>query len=72
MMILKFSKKDKDFSEIKEQLKTHSLAFKTVKNTKIDHLILEDSDTEIIGKDAILQHLEKLRGELRQWYYCNC
>ena len=72
MINLKFSKKDKGFSEVEEKLKGYSLAFKAIENQEISDLTLEDSDIEIVGKDAILQHLEKLSGELGQWYYCNC
>lgn len=71
-MILEFQKKDKDSKEIEERLKELSLAYKTIDNQDSTEIILIDSSEKVIGKEAILEHLEKLSGELNQWYYCNC
>lgn len=71
-MILKTSIKNSDLIEIEERLKELSLSFQVVENQLIKDVVLEDSGREIIGKKAILKHLEELSGELNKWYYCDC
>ena len=72
-MILKYpNNTTQDFIEIESQLKTLSLAFNAVENQTLSNIILEDGEQQIIGKKAIIKHLDELSEELEQWYYCNC
>ena len=70
MYILGASSKTKEMTEIEDQLKTHSLAYKVEIDNRFDTLTLSDNDLSIQGFAAIVKHLDELSGELNQWYYC--
>ena len=58
--------------EIEEKLKELSLAFKKEQISAKKSPVLVDGRKEIVGKNAILEHLRLLEGELNAWYYCDC
>ena len=73
MYLLKYSEKDKAFTEVEERLYNLSLGFKSEYSPGLKTVTLFD-DREMIaeGLHAIKAHLDQVSGELRQWYYCDC
>jgi len=71
-MILKYKKNSPETSEIESKLKALSLAFKKEQYKSLKKPQLLDGKQEIIGKNAILEHLGEVEKELYSWYYCDC
>lgn len=72
MYILKFSKKNKEATQLEERLGQMSLAFKTELNSDLNEIVLAEGQKEVIGFKNINAHLDELNKELHNWYYCNC
>ena len=72
MYILKYSKTDQYVEELTECLREMSLAFKAKQDPALEELTLSNGDIQIYGFDDIKAYLEKMRGELHLWYFCNC
>lgn len=72
MFILKFAEKNKEVREVESRLEEMSLAFKLEKDDALDTVVLEEDNTKYSGLKAINEYLEKLNGELKSWYYCDC
>ena len=72
MIVLKFSKKDNRVNELEERLRQMSLAFKAEQVPGLQAVVLAEGQQKMEGHEAIHTHLDKLAGELHQWYYCNC
>ena len=71
MIILQHSPTDTVAKEVTERLTALSLAHK-VEETITDTLILTEGKATYKGYEAIMAYLDKLDGERKQWYYCNC
>ncbi|MEM6316729.1 MAG: hypothetical protein AAF960_03615 [Bacteroidota bacterium] len=69
-MTLYFSKETPDVAEIESKLKELTLAFDKQQKTSATEPTLIDGGQKIIGKEAILAHLQIVEGELFSWYYC--
>lgn len=72
MITLKYATHSQEVLELEESLKNLSLAFKTEENKALCQPILEDGELILEGERAIKAHLDKLSGELKQWWYCDC
>jgi len=71
MLELSYSNQEEQAVAIKDKLTSLSLAFREAKSD-VEIITLVDGNNTITGVKAILGHLEKLEGELHQWYYCDC
>ena len=71
MIILQHSPTDTVAKEVTERLTALSLAHK-LEETITDTLILTEGKATYEGYEAIMAYLDKLDGERKQWYYCNC
>ena len=72
MLKIKHANQMEELKEIEEKLKALSLAYKVEEQMDLKVLQLQDSGILLEGKAAILHHLEKIEGELKQWWYCDC
>lgn len=72
MITLKFASYSSTVEQLEESLKSLSLAFRLEVDDSIEEPILKDGDLSVTGEKAIQAHLEKLSGELKQWWYCDC
>ncbi|HKK76717.1 MAG TPA: hypothetical protein VJ953_16690 [Saprospiraceae bacterium] len=72
MITITYPKADADLERVLEKIKDLSLAHKTVASPATAEIQLEDGITKVQGEAAIQAYLEKLEGELDQWYYCSC
>jgi len=57
---------------LEERLGQMSLAFKTELNSDLKEIVLAEGQKEVIGFENINAHLDELKKELHNWYYCNC
>ena len=72
MITLKFATLSPEVIDLEESLKDLSLAFKMEEDKALYQPILEDGELTLKGEKAIKAHLDKLSGELKQWWYCDC
>lgn len=72
MITITYAKSDAELERILEKLKNLSLAHKLINSTEVAEIQLEDGIEKVQGEAAIQAYLEKLEGELGQWYYCSC
>ena len=72
MLTLKFATHSQEVMDLEESLKDLSLAFNLEVDKALDQPILEDGELILEGEQAIKAHLDKLSGELKQWWYCDC
>ena len=72
MIILRVPADETKAAEVEERLQSLSLAFRKEESQKVEVLTLEDGESVVEGHRAIQTYLDKLQGELHQWYYCNC
>jgi hypothetical protein len=72
MITIHYSTKDQSLVRIEEKLKELSLAYQTKVDENVQQLTLKDGTETNEGEAAIQLYLEKLQGELDQWYYCAC
>lgn len=71
-MILQYHVFNSLVKEVEDKLIELSLAFSKEKINGHQPLVLVDGKEKIVGKNAILEHLRLLEGELNSWYYCDC
>lgn len=72
MIIISYPAEDKALDQITEKLQELSLAFQTEASSGLADIQLEDGLRTVVGKVDILEYLDQLQGELKQWYYCSC
>ncbi len=71
-MILQYSTQSPQLLEVEEKLKDLSLAYKKEELAVATQPILLEGGNRIEGKEAILEYLKEIEGELHQWYYGSC
>lgn len=71
MILLTYPNDDTQANEIVERLAALSLAHR-VESTAEGVLTLTQGKASFVGLEAIMAYLDKLDGERKQWYYCNC
>ena len=71
MYILKYKEANDNVQGVIDELKSMSLAFKTVQVDGL-HIELNNGGESYTGFEQITSHLEQLKDELKQWYYCDC
>ena len=73
MITLSYARRDKALAEkIEKILQDSSLAYQIEKRSDRKEISLKDGNLNIKGENEILEHLDELRAELHQWYYCAC
>ena len=72
MITLKYGTKNAAVERVENYLEQLSLAYQIDEKRSNRKLVLKDGNLEVKGENAILEHLEELKGELGQWYYCSC
>lgn len=72
MITIHYPQQDESLARIEEKLKSLSLAYKKQEDAEVKAPTLKDGTETVNGEAAIQTYLEKLEGELGQWYYCAC
>jgi len=69
-MTLQYAKNTPAVEEVTTKLKELSLAFKKEECSDSDGITLVDGGQQVIGKKAILEHLDQVKEELIYWHSC--
>lgn len=72
MIQIKYPEYNKEVEELEERLKGLSLAYKMEKSERLTQPSFEDGLTKVEGMDSIKEQLDKLQGELFEWWYGSC
>jgi len=72
MIILHIHKKNAKTDAIENRIKEMVLAYKVKNGSRLKKMMLTEGDEKIIGSKAIHEYLDKIQGELKQWWYCDC
>jgi len=72
MIQIKYPEYNKEVEELEERLKGLSLAYKMEKSEQLTQPSFEDGLTKVEGMDSIKEQLDKLQGELFEWWYGSC
>ena len=72
MITLKYPNVTPQITDWKERLEEVVLGHKLVEDKDLKAPVLEDGNILLEGKEAIDAHLDKIQGELKSWWYCDC
>jgi len=72
MLTLHFKKKNKNVEALLERFKEMALGYEIKIEKDLKKIQLTEGDELVVGNKAIHKYLDKLQGELKQWWYCDC
>jgi hypothetical protein len=72
MIVIKYSKYNKNVRHIEDRLKGMSMAYQLEQEQAVPTVVFDDGNIRLEGLERIDQELDKLQSELKQWWYCNC